>query len=253
MFEGEYQYHIKLKNNDAGKFVILTGDPGRCQHIAKYLDNSEFISSNREYTVYSGYLNDKKVSVVSTGIGGPSAAIAMEELVNVGAGYFIRIGTCGGMQLEVMPGDMVIATGAIRAEGTSREYLPIEFPAVPDIDITQALINSCKALNYKYHAGVIQSKDSFYGEHFPEKKPVSYELLAKWDAWIKGGALASEMECAALFTVAACLKVKAGAVLHVVNNQERDRLGMTNMFDGDTDKAIRAAVAAMKNIITQQI
>ena len=142
---------------------------------------------------YTGYLNGEKVSVTSTGIGGPSASIALEELVKAGAKYFIRVGTCGGMDIDVKGGDVVIATGAVRMEGTSKEYAPIEFPAVANLDIVNALVQSAKDLGYNYHSGVVECKDSFYGQHEPEKKPVGYELLNKWNAWIQLGSLASEM------------------------------------------------------------
>ena len=148
------QYHIGLKEGDVGEYVILPGDPKRCEKIAKYFDNPELIADRREYTTYTGYLNGKKVSVTSTGIGGPSASIALEELVKCGAKYFIRVGTCGGMDLDVKSGDLVIATGAIRMEGTTKEYAPIEYPAVADFDITNALISAAKNLNMSYHTGL---------------------------------------------------------------------------------------------------
>lgn len=205
------QYHIQVGKGDVGRYVILPGDPKRCKKIARYFDDARLIADSREYTTYTGYLDGVKVSVTSTGIGGPSASIAMEELVMSGADTFIRIGTCGGMQLDVKSGDVVIASGAIRMEGTSREYAPIEFPAVADIRVTNALMQAADELEQKYHIGVVQSKDSFYGQHSPETKPVSYELLNKWEAWKRLGCLASEMESAALFVVASHLKVRAGA------------------------------------------
>ena len=177
------QYHIQVGKGDVGRYVILPGDPKRCKKIARYFDDARLIADSREYTTYTGYLDGVKVSVTSTGIGGPSASIAMEELVMSGADTFIRIGTCGGMQLDVKSGDVVIASGAIRMEGTSREYAPIEFPAVADIRVTNALMQAADELEQKYHIGVVQSKDSFYGQHSPETKPVSYELLNKWEAW----------------------------------------------------------------------
>ena len=136
------QYHIGLKEGDIGEYVILPGDPKRCEKIAAYFESPQLIADRREYTTYTGFLNGVKVSVTSTGIGGPSAAIALEELVRCGAKYFIRVGTCGGMDLDVKSGDLVIATGAIRMEGTTKEYAPIEFPAVADYDITTSLINA---------------------------------------------------------------------------------------------------------------
>ncbi len=246
------QYHIGLKEGDVGEYVILPGDPKRCEKIAKYFDNAKLVADRREFTTYTGYLNGVKVSVTSTGIGGPSASIAMEELVKVGAKYFIRVGTCGGMDLDVKSGDLVIATGAIRMEGTSKEYAPIEFPAVANYDIVTALINSAKKLNLPYHVGVVECKDSFYGQHSPELMPVNYELQNKWNAWLKLGCLASEMESAALFIVASYLKVKVGSIFLVVANQEREKLGLENPVAHDTELAIKTAVEAIKNLIAEK-
>ncbi|MFQ9515522.1 MAG: uridine phosphorylase [Eubacterium sp.] len=243
------QYHIKLDQGEVGKYVILPGDPGRCGEIAKYFDEPELIASNREYTTYTGTLLGEKVSVTSTGIGGPSAAIAMEELTACGADTFIRIGTCGGINMEVLSGDCVIATGAVRNEGTSREYAPIEYPAVSDFDVTTALVRACKKLNLRYHCGVVQCKDSFYGQHSPERMPVSDELLNKWEAWKKLGVLASEMESAALFTVAASLGVKCSSVFHVIWNQERKAAGYLEPDCMSTENAIKSAVEAIKILI----
>lgn len=245
------QYHIQVGKGDIGRYVILPGDPKRCEKIAKYFDDAQLVADSREYVTYTGYLDGEKVSVTSTGIGGPSASIAMEELYMAGADTFIRIGTCGGMQLEVMSGDLVIATGAIRMEGTSKEYAPIEFPAVANIEIVNALINTAKENNSRYHAGVVECKDSFYGQHSPERMPVSYELLNKWEAWKRLGTLASEMESAALFTVASTLGVRAGSVFLVVANQEREKEGLENPVVHDTDAAIRTAVEALRKMIQE--
>ena len=245
------QYHIGLKEGDVGEYVILPGDPKRCEKIAKYFDDAKLVADRREFTTYTGYLNGVKVSVTSTGIGGPSASIAMEELVKVGAKYFIRVGTCGGMDLDVKSGDLVIATGAIRMEGTSKEYAPIEFPAVANYDIVTALINSAKKLDLPYHVGVVECKDSFYGQHSPELMPVNYELQNKWNAWLKLGCKASEMESAALFIVASYLKVKVGSIFLVVANQEREKRGLENPVAHDTELAIKTAVEAIKNLIAE--
>lgn len=243
------QYHIGLKQGDIGEYVILPGDPKRCEKIAAYFDNAELIADRREFTTYTGYLNGVKVSVTSTGIGGPSAAIALEELVKVGGKYFIRVGTCGGMDLGVKSGDLVIATGAVRMEGTSKEYAPIEFPAVADYDIVTSLIQGAKKLNLPYHVGIVECKDSFYGQHNPDLMPVSYELNNKWNAWLKLGCLASEMESAALFTVGSYLRVKVGSIFLTVANQEREKQGLDNPVVHDTDSAIKTAVEAIKILI----
>lgn len=243
------QYHIQVGEGDVGKYVILPGDPKRCAKIAKYFEDAKLVADSREYVTYTGYLDGVKVSVTSTGIGGPSASIAMEELVNAGADTFVRIGTCGGMQLDVKSGDVVIATGAIRMEGTSKEYAPIEFPAVANIDVVNALTASAKELGTNFHMGVVQCKDSFYGQHSPETKPVSYELLNKWEAWKRLGCLASEMESAALFVVASALKVRVGSVFLVMANQEREKEGLENPVVHDTDMAVRVAVEALRKLI----
>ena len=243
------QYHIGLKEGDAGKYVILPGDPKRCKKIAEYFDNAELIADRREYTTYTGYLNGEKVTVTSTGIGGPSASIALEELVKIGAKKFIRVGTCGGIDIDVKGGDIVVATGAVRMEGTSKEYAPIEFPAVADLDITNALVEACKKLNNPFHTGIVQCKDSFYGQHSPEKSPVSYDLINKWEAWKRLGCKASEMESAALFVVGSALNVKVGSVFLTVANQEREKLNLDNPVIHDTDKAIKTAIEALKILI----
>ena len=244
--ENGIQYHIGLKEGDAGEYVILPGDPKRCNKIAEYLDDAKLVADSREFVTYTGLLDGERVSVTSTGIGGASAAIALEELVNVGAKTFIRVGTCGGMQLDIKGGDIAIATGAIRMEGTSREYAPIEFPAVANLEVVNALTQAAQKLGYTYHTGIVQCKDSFYGQHSPETKPVNYELLNKWEAWKKLGCLASEMESAALFIVASYLKVKVGSVFLTVGNQEREKLNMENPIVHDTEKAIKTAIEAIR-------
>ena len=245
------QYHIQVGKGDVGRYVILPGDPKRCEKIARHFTDAKLIADSREYITYTGYLDGVKVSVTSTGIGGPSASIAMEELVAVGADTFIRVGTCGGMQTDILSGDVVIANGAIRMEGTSKEYAPIEFPAVADFQITNALVQAAKTLGTPHHVGVVQCKDAFYGQHSPETKPVSYELLNKWEAWKRLGCLASEMESAALFVVASHLKVRAGSCFLVVANQEREKLGLDNPVVHDTEMAISVAVEAIRTLIRE--
>ena len=243
------QFHIRCKEGDVGKYCFLPGDPGRCEAIASDFDNPVHIGMNREYNIYTGTLLGEKVSVCSTGIGGPSAAIAMEELAAIGAHTFIRIGTCGGIDMDVLPGDVVVANGAIRFEHTSLEYAPAEFPAVPNFDITAALKVSSEDLGYRTHVGVVQCKDSFYGQHAPEKSPVSYELLQKWESWKRLGVKASEMESATLFVVAAALGVRCGSCFHAVWNQEREKAGLVMPMTEDTTGAIRVGIEAMKRII----
>jgi uridine phosphorylase len=243
------QYHIGMKKGDVGRYCILPGDPGRCEKIAKYFDGPRLVARNREFTTYTGTLLGEPVTVTSTGIGGPSAAIAMEELTAIGADTFIRVGTCGGINMKVRSSDLVIATGAVRMEGTGREYAPIEFPAVADFTVTKALDSAAERLGKIRHTGVVQCKDSFYGQHSPGRMPVSYELLNKWEAWKRLGVLASEMESAALFTVASALNVRCGTVLSVVWNQERKAAGLFEPDCMDTESAVVTAIEALKILI----
>ena len=215
------QYHTQVGKGDVGHYVIMPGDPKRCMKIAQYFDNPVLIADSREYVTYTGTLDGVKVSVTSTGIGGPSASIAMEELYRCGADTFIRIGTCGGIQTEVKSGDIVIATGAVRMEGTSREYAPIEYPSVPDLGVTNALVSAAKKKGFPFHTGVVQCKDSFFGQHEPETKPVSY------------------------------LRVRAGSCFIVVANQEREKLGLENPVVHSTDRAIQVVVEAIRSLIQE--
>ncbi len=251
MQERQIQFHIQCGPGQVGKYCILPGDPGRCADIAARFDDPVHIQTNREYVTYTGTLLGEPVSVVSTGIGGPSASIAMEELVNLGAHTFVRVGTCGGIKLEVQSGDVVVATGAVRMEGTSREYAPIEWPAVPDFQVLSALVRAAQNLGKPWKAGVVQCKDSFYGQHSPQSMPVSRELLDKWEAWKRLGVLASEMESAALFTVAAARGVRCGSCFHVIWNQEREAAGLDQKESHDTSAAIDVGVEALKLLIAQ--
>ena len=245
----ERTFHIQCRPGDVGRYCILPGDPGRVPAIAALLDDARQISYNREYNVWTGSLLGEKVTACSTGIGGPSAAIAIEELRQCGADTFLRTGTCGGIALPVQAGDLVVATGAIRYEHTSLEYAPIEFPAVPDLEVTNCLMEAGRSLGLRCHAGVVQSKDSFYGQHSPEKSPGFYELQHKWESWKRLGVLASEMESAALFVVAAALGCRAGACFQVIWNQEREAAGLDQQRHEDTSSSVRTAVEAVKLLI----
>ena len=243
----EKQFHIQCVQGDVGRYCILPGDPGRCEAIAAYFDEPVHIGMNREFNIYTGKLLGEKVTVCSTGVGGPSASIAMEELHNIGADTFIRVGTCGGIAMDVQPGDVVVATGAIRFEHTSLEYAPMEFPAVADFDITAALKEAGEALGYRIHTGVVQCKDAFYGQHAPEKSPVYYELLQKWESWKRPNNWSTRSISLAL--VAAALGVRCGSCFHVVWNQEREKAGLFQPMTEDTTGAIRVGIEGLKRII----
>ena len=213
MTNTEKQHHIQLNKGDVGRYVLLPGDPGRVEVIARHLDNAVHVATNREYVTYTGFLDGTKVSVTSTGIGCPSAAIALEELVRVGADTFIRVGTSGAIQPGTKSGELAIITGAIRDEGTSLHYMPPGFPAVANFDIVDALRRAAAGKKYAYRVGITQSKDSFYGEVEPEHSGVTNRLLNRWKAWEIGGAICSEMEASALFIVASMLNVRAGGIM----------------------------------------
>ena len=243
------QFHIACAQGDIGRYCILPGDPGRVPAIAALFDYAKQIAYNREFNVWTGTLLGEKVTACSTGIGGPSASIAMEELHKCGADTFIRTGTCGGIDLNVQSGDVVVATGAIRYEHTSREYAPIEFPAVADFQVTNALVEATKKLGFPLHTGIVQCKDSFYGQHDPAASPVYYELQQKWESWKRLGVKASEMESAALFVVAAALGCRCGSCFHVVWNQEREAAGLDQKMSEDTSSSVKVSVEALKLLI----
>lgn len=247
----ELQYHIKCRKGDVGEYVLLPGDPARCELIANCFDKPEFLVQNREYRIYNGYIDGVKVSVCSTGIGGPSAVIALEELANAGARTFIRIGTCGGIDTKVCSGDTVIGMSAVRQDGTSYEYAPEGYPATADFEVTSALHSAAKKLQQRCHVGVVQAKDSFYGQHSPETKPVAPMLQYKWESWKKLHVLASEMESAALFTAAAYREVRCGAVFSTVWNQERQKLFGDTAKSEDVMPAIECAIEAIRLLIKQ--
>ena len=239
-----------------GRYVILPGDPGRVPLIAQHLENAVQIASNREYNVYTGYLDGVKVSVCSTGIGGPSAAIAVEELIMSGADTFIRVGTSGGIDLKVVGGDLLVASAAIRSEGTSHEYIPDDYPAVADFEVVGALKASGDELSTdedgnRCHVGVVHSKDNFYGEIDPNNTAVAPKLNAAWEGYAKCGCLTSEMEAAAIFSVAILRHVRAGAVLTALWNVERTNAGLPDKNCESSERAIKCAVGAVRKLIAR--
>ena len=246
-FNKDTLFHIGLCPEQGASLAILTGDPGRVEEIARKFDDPVFVASNREFTTWAAQTAGKRLLVTSHGIGGPSTAICIEELYRCGVRTMIRVGTCGGMQMPVMGGDVVIATGAIRQEGTTGDYLPLAFPAVADFTVTQVLTEAAKELKQRYYTGVVHCKDSFYGQHDPAASPVAYQLENQWHAWIKGGCLASEMESAALFILGAVKGIRTGCVLQVLWNQERAAAGLANPQVTTAEGAVEVAVKAVKS------
>ena len=235
----EVMYHIGCRPGDVGRYVLLPGDPARVPMIAAYLDDAQEVAYNREYRTFTGTLLGETVSVTSTGMGCPSTAIAVEELSMIGADTFIRVGTSGQMQEFMQPGDLVIAWAAIRDEFTSQQYEPLAYPAVADHDVTLALRQAARNAHLPHHVGICQSKDSFYGQHAPERMPVAGRLQDRWSAWVQGGALASEMEASTLFVVSRVLGRRAGGIM---------------IFGGthaDLSSLLETAVAGVKLLIEQ--
>lgn len=247
----ERQHHLDIAAGDVGRYVFLPGDPGRCEPIAALFDDPVKIAENREYVTWTGYLDGEKVSVTSTGIGCPSAAIAMEELVKVGADTFVRVGTSGSMQHRIQPGDLGVVQAAIRDEGTSSHYLPIEFPAVADLELTRSLAVGARSLGNTVHVGVSQSKDSFYGQHEPGRMPVAHRLEERWSAWMAGGAICSEMEAAALYIVAATLGVRASGIMLIMGHPDQAPMTEAELARGSLDNLLPAAIAGMREQIAQ--
>jgi uridine phosphorylase len=201
------QPHIMCGIGDVASFVLMPGDPGRVEKIASSLDSSEKVSEYRGFVTYTGESEGVKISSCSTGIGCPSAAIAIEELINIGAETLIRVGTTGSLQHEIDIGDIIIATAAVRAEGTSRNYIPVEYPAVASLDVTLALIEAAKELGVSFHKGIVMSTDAYYGSN--EKALRNYG---------SANVLSIEMEASTLFTLSALRGKRSGAVLVVDGN-----------------------------------
>lgn len=240
--EMEVQYHVGLKKGDVGRYVLLPGDPGRVPKIAKFFDSAEKIASNREYTTYTGYIDGIKISATSTGIGCPSAAIALEELIRVGADTFIRVGTAGALQPYIKLGDAVISTGAIREDGTSKQYIPVSYPAVADLDVTLALREAAKKLGLKYHLGIMHCKDAFYIEE-PDIIPHHSHNNQLWQTWRKANVAATSMESSALFTIGTIRKVRVGEITAIIGLTYDDSPIVKKV---GVDEAIQTAIEAVK-------
>ncbi|MEY3254312.1 MAG: nucleoside phosphorylase [Actinobacteria bacterium] len=233
------QYHTQTELGEVGRYVLMPGDPGRVPLIAARLENAVHIATNREYVTYTGWLEGEKVSVTSTGIGCPSSAIAVEELYRSGADTFIRVGTSGSLQPGTKSNDLAVVTGAIRHEGTSSHYMPIEFPAVCDLEIVQAMRSAVERLGVRYQVGISHSKDSFYGEVEPERSANSEQLKDLWRAWQIGGAICSEMEISTICIVSSILRARAGGIMAMHGEGEF----------GPLDGLIVAAVESVRDLI----
>jgi uridine phosphorylase len=243
------RYHIQLDDGEAGAYVLLPGDPGRCEAIAARLDGARHLRSNREFTTFAGTLEGVPVSVISTGIGGPSTAICVEELVSIGVRTMIRVGTCGAMQDGIRSGEVVIVQGAMRDDGTSYHYVPAAFPAIADLEVVNALRDAARIAAQPHRVGVVFSTDSFYGQRDMDRMPVAAELRQRWEAAVRSGCLAAEMECAALLSVATTLGVRSGAALAVIDRSGPDAEPMPDPGHLPLDAVIEVAVGALRRLI----
>jgi uridine phosphorylase len=241
----EKQYHVQLAKGDVGRYVLLPGDPGRVPKIAGYLKNAREVAQNREYTTYTGEVDGIKVSVTSTGIGCPSAAIAVEELARVGADTFIRVGTAGTLQDHVKLGDLVISTSTVREDGTSLQYVPVNYPAVADFQLTMALYEAARKLGYAAHLGISQTKDAFFTEEDDPHLPRYEAIRERWETWRKANVLASSMESAAIFVISSIRKLRAAEILAIIGSSFSDKPIQKKV---GIDEAIRTSIEAIKII-----
>ena len=244
---GEKKYHIGLAKGEVGEYVLVPGDPGRTPAIAKYLEDAREVAFNREYRTFTGSLLGVPVSTISSGMGGPSVAIAVEELGELGVHTFLRVGTCGAAQPEIKMGDLVIGIGSVRSEGTPNGYVPLEYPAIASLDVVNALVEASKAASAPYHVGVIRSVDALYSDLVPERMPRPKQLRDDLEMWSRAGVLSNDMESSTLFIVARIRKLRAGTINLCV-----DELGAGEIHHLDPkymDRMLRVAVDAVRRLI----
>jgi uridine phosphorylase len=194
------EFHIKCNPDDISRYCLTPGDPARAKRIATYFDNAKFVTDSRGYLVYSGNYRGVFMTVCSTNMGGPTVAIALEELAHMGADTFIRVGSCGAVQPQLGPGDIVISTGAVRLGGTGNSYLPLYYPAVPTFDVVRALVDAAEEMNVPVHLGIGAAGDAFYAP-----KEGRAEMA-------KAGVLSLEMESDTLYIVGQFRGWRTGAI-----------------------------------------
>ena len=245
----EKKYHVGLGKGDVGEYVLVPGDPGRTPMIAKYLEGAREVAFSREYRTFTGTVDGVPVSAMSTGMGGPSVAIGVEELAELGVHTFLRVGTCGAAQPEIKMGDLVIAIGSVRSEGTPDGYVPKEYPAIASLDVVNALVDASTAAGAPYHVGVIRSVDALYSDLMPDRMPRPHHLREELEMWSRAGVISNDMETSTLFVVARLRKLRAGTINLCV-----DELGAGEIHHLDPsymDRMLRVAVDAIRRLITK--
>jgi uridine phosphorylase len=245
--------HLRVAPGDIGRYVFLPGSPERAAKIGARFEGGVKLAQHREFTTFAGTLDGVAVAVTSTGVGGPSAAIAMEELVRCGADTFVRVGSCGSLSPVVRKHDIVVVNAAVRMEGTSRSYLPLEFPAVADHRTIGHLEAAARQLDYRYTVGITITKDAFFAQTDPETLPYAPDVIHRWKAYLAGGAVVTSMEEAALFIVAASRGVACGSVLIAANNADGSDPDESDVYgpEGSESRAIDVGIAAMRRIIAE--
>jgi len=241
--------HLGLHPDQVGRYVFIPGSVERVEKIASLLDNARFIARHREFYTYTGELEGVPVSVTSTGIGGPSTSIAMEELYGCGAHTMVRIGSCASASPESRIGDVIIPKGAIRMEGTGNYYLPMEFPAVPSYPLFTAFRDAAVESGLPFNTGLTITKDSFYTEVEPETKPVFPLLSYQWQAYRKGGATNTSMECALIFLIGASLGIRTASVMICATNFEAYSNDDKDYPRDWEYRAIQVGIEGMRKII----
>jgi uridine phosphorylase len=245
----EKKYHVGLARGDVGEYVLVPGDPFRTPMVAKHLDGAKEVAFSREYRTFTGTVDGVPVSTMSTGMGGPSVAIGVEELAELGVHTFLREGTCGAAQPEIKMGDLVIAIGSVRSEGTPDGYVPKEYPAIASLDVTNALVEAATAAGVPYHVGVIRSVDALYSDLMPERMPRPHHLREELDMWSRAGILSNDMETSTLFVVSRLRKLRAGTINLCV-----DELGAGEIHHLDPsymDRMLKVAVDAIRLLIAR--
>ncbi len=246
---GERKYHVGLAKGEVGEYVLVPGDPGRTPMIAKYLEDAREVAFSREYRTFTGTVAGVPVSAISSGMGGPSVAIAVEELSELGVHTFLRVGTCGAAQPEIKIGDLVLVTGSVRSEGTPNGYVPLEYPAVASLDVVNALVDAAKAAGAPHHLGIIRSVDALYSDLVPDRMPRSKQLKEELEMWSRAGVLGNDMESSTLFVVARIRRLRAGTINLCV-----DELGAGEIHHLDQkymDRMLQVAVDAIRRLIEQ--
>lgn len=239
-------YHIRVNKDDIGNYVLMPGDRGRVERIAKYLDAPQEVGNNREYLSYTGNLNGEKVSVISSGMGGPAIAIAIEELKILGVHTIVRIGTAGALQKSLSLGDSIIATAAFRDDGVSKKYIDSAYPAVASYAVTSALSQGAQRIGNPTYLGIVLSTDAYYARDFAVQE--TRHLI---DTLVRANVLCVEMECATLFTLGNIYRMRIGAIL--TSREEIDEDGSYiqagSRYEDGLEKSIRAAVQAVRILI----